>query len=198
MQISSAEVYGPSDSEDVILETTCLSPGNPYAVSKASSDLLVLSYQQMFGMDVVVTRCTNNYGPFQTPNKLVPLVITNALRNERIPLYGEGNQMRDWLHVQDHCSALDAILHRGRAGSVYNIASHARSTTRQIVETVLELLDRPFSLVHRVPDRPGNTNQQALSIAKLQTELGWEPAYHLRDGLQETATWYLQNRDWWA
>jgi dTDP-glucose 4,6-dehydratase len=198
IQISSAEVYGPINKGSDVSETYRLAPVNPYGASKVATELITQSYHQTFGMDTIITRCSNNYGQYQTPEKLMPLVITNALLNRPIPLYGDGEQMRDWLHIDDHCSALDAIIHNGVPGSVYNISGNQTATTKEIVQTVLQCLDRPWSLVQSVADRPGNFDRYPLSCDKLTTDTGWKPTYLLEDGIRETASWYQSNEEWWT
>ncbi|NHW36340.1 NAD-dependent epimerase/dehydratase family protein, partial [Paenibacillus aceris] len=198
IQISSAEVYGPVHKGSEVAETFRLAPVNPYGASKVATELITQSYHQTFGMNTIITRSSNNYGPYQTPEKLMPLVITNALLNNPIPLYGDGGQMRDWLHITDHCSALDAIIHNGVPGSVYNIGGNQAATTKDIVQSVLQCLDRPWSLVQSVPDRPGNFDRYPLSFDKLTTDTGWKPTYLLEEGIRETALWYQSNADWWA
>lgn len=198
VQISSAEVYGPVYKGHAVDESAPLTPVSPYAASKGASDLVTMSYHQTFGMDTIITRCPNNYGPLQTPEKLVPLVITNAIRSKTIPLYGDGNQMRDWLHVSDHCSAIDAVIRYGVPGSIYNIAGNQVATTKEIIQSVLHFLDRPYSLVQPVPDRPGNFDRYPLCYKKITDDTGWEPTYRLEDGLRETVTWYQDNADWWT
>ncbi|WP_059049011.1 dTDP-glucose 4,6-dehydratase [Paenibacillus senegalimassiliensis] len=197
VQISSAEVYGPVGEGSRMDESALISPVNPYAASKAACDLLVASYHHTFGMETLITRCSNNYGPFQTTEKLVPLVITQALCNRTIPMYGDGNFMRDWLHVQDHCTALDAVIHRGKAGQIYNISGNQTSTTREIIEHILELTERPWSLVNSVPDRPGNFHRYSLCCDRMLEDTGWEPRYSLKDGLGETVDWYRNHGHWW-
>lgn len=197
IQISTAEVYGPIEYERIVSETSYLAPVSPYSASKASSDLIALSYHQTYGMDVVVSRCTNNYGPFQKADKFIPLVITNALQNKPIPLYGDGNHVRDWLHVYDHCSAIDALIHGAKAGSIYNIASNCLSTTKEIIHCILGILDRPHSLIQYVSDRKGDHNRFTLSCEKIKSELFWKPKYSLTEGIQETVAWYQQNSEWW-
>ncbi|WP_160036908.1 dTDP-glucose 4,6-dehydratase [Paenibacillus sp. An7] len=197
VQISSAEVYGPVPKGSNVDESAAFAPVSPYAASKAACDLLTQSYHQTFGMDTIITRCTNNYGPFQNVDKLVPLVITNALLGKPITLYSDGMQMRDWLHVTDHCAAIDAVIHRGISGSVYNISGKQTATTREIIEKVLQILGRSWSLVKSIPDRPGNFDRYALSIEKLTTDTGWEPTYLLENGIIETTNWYQQHSDWW-
>ncbi|MGG3891737.1 dTDP-glucose 4,6-dehydratase [Metabacillus fastidiosus] len=193
IQISSAEVYGSIEVHQIVSESTVLSPINPYAVSKASSDLLALSYYKTYGMDIVVARCTNNYGSFQKPDKFIPLVITRALNREPIPLYSSGMYARDWLHVRDHCAALYDIMHGAAKGSIYNIASNSLAPTKEIVEIILKITGQPWSLVEHKPGRLGDGDRYPPCSRKIREELGWAPAYNLMDGLQETVEWYEQN-----
>lgn len=197
VQISSAEVYGPVEEGSRMDEAALIAPVNPYAASKAACDLLVASYHHTFGMETLITRCSNNYGPFQTTEKLVPLVITQALGNRSIPMYGDGSFMRDWLHVQDHCTALDAVIHRGKSGQIYNISGNQTSTTREIIQHILELTQRPWSLVKSVPERPGNFHRYSLCCDRILQETGWEPRYSLKDGIGETVEWYRNQGHWW-
>lgn len=193
IQISSVEVYGEIERNQDVFETNVLSPINPYAVSKACSDLLALSYHKSKGLDVVIARCTNNYGPFQQPDKFIPKVITNALKGEKIPLYGEGLLVRDWLHVYDHCSALYTIMQQATEGSIYNISGNNLASTYEIIDEVLQLTGRSWSLIERVPERAGDHDRYAPRCDKLRSELDWKPKYDLSSGLIETVEWYRQN-----
>lgn len=196
--ISTAEVYGAAQGDGPLDESAPLSPANPYGASKAACEMAAFAYREAFGMDTIITRCTNNYGPFQAPDKLVPLAITNALRNRPIPMYGGGEQRRDWLHVADHCAAIDAVIHKGVPGSVYNVAGDQTATTKEIVQSVLHYFDRPWSLVEFVPDRPGNNDRLPLSNGKITRDTGWKPGTSLRDGIRETAAWYASHIEWWT
>lgn len=199
-QISTDEVYGdlPPERTDLLFtEQTPLAPSNPYSASKASADLLVLAYYRTFGSPVTVSRCSNNYGPYHFPEKLIPLTIVRALQNAEIPVYGTGENIRDWLHVADHCTAIDLILKKGRIGQVYNIGGGNERRNIEVVRSILRALGKPETLIHFVADRPGHDRRYATDSTKLQTELGWQPEYDFESGLAQTVAWYLQNRAWW-
>ncbi|XOQ42845.1 MAG: dTDP-glucose 4,6-dehydratase [Clostridium sp.] len=199
-QVSTDEVYGdlPLDRPDLFFtEETPLHTSSPYSASKASADLLVLSYYRTFRLPVTISRCSNNYGPYHFPEKLIPLMIANALNNKPLPVYGEGENVRDWLYVEDHCRAIDLILHKGREGEVYNIGGHNERTNLQVVKTILRELGKPESLIRFVADRPGHDRRYAIDPAKIQKELGWEPTTTFDDGIKKTIEWYLQNKPWW-
>lgn len=197
-QVSTDEVYGdlPIDSTLRFDESAPLRPSSPYAASKAAADLLALSYHRTFGMAVTVSRCTNNYGPRQFPEKLIPLTVVRASANQSIPLYGDGRNVRDWIAVADHCRALDVILRRGVAGEIYNVGADAPVDNKTMVRAILRLLDKPEILVTRVADRPGHDRRYALDSAKLRA-LGWTPDTAFSDGLAATVQWYIDNTDWW-
>lgn len=197
IQISTDEVYGSLGKEDFFTETSPLSPNNPYAASKASADLLILSYYKTYGLPMNITRCSNNYGPFQYPEKLIPLMMIHAMENKSLPLYGDGLYIRDWLHVVDHCAAIDLVLHKGKIGEVYNIGGNNEWTNLELVKEILHLLDKPESLIQFVHDRPGHDRRYATDSAKLQRELGWFPVHPFKEGLAETVEWYRQNQEWW-
>ncbi len=199
-QVSTDEVYGdlPLDRPDLFFtEETPLHTSSPYSSSKASADLFVMAYHRTFGIPVSISRCSNNYGPYQFPEKLIPLMISRALADEELPVYGNGANVRDWLHVYDHCQAIDLILKKGRDGCVYNIGGHNERTNLQVVKTVLRVLDKPESLIKYVTDRPGHDMRYAIDPAKLKRELGWEPVYNFDTGIEQTIRWYLDNREWW-
>jgi dTDP-glucose 4,6-dehydratase len=197
LQISTDEVYGSLGASGKFTEASPLSPSSPYSASKAAADLLVLAYGHTFGLDVVVTRCSNNYGPYQFPEKLIPLMIANALEGRRLPVYGDGMQVRDWIHVEDHCRALLAALEKGRGGEIYNLGSDNEWPNIQIVGRLLEILQKPRELIEHVKDRPGHDRRYAIDAAKARAELGWSPGIPFPDGLEGTVEWYLQNRGWW-
>ncbi|KAB2925508.1 MAG: dTDP-glucose 4,6-dehydratase [Bacteroidetes bacterium] len=197
LHVSTDEVYGSLGATGYFTEQTPLHPNSPYSASKASSDLLVLAYQHTFGFPGVVTRCSNNYGPYQFPEKLIPLMIANALNDRPLPVYGDGLNVRDWLYVEDHCSALDTVLHRGAVGEVYNIGGHNEWKNIDIVKTVLKELGKPESLITFVKDRPGHDRRYAIDASRLQNELGWTPAHRFEEGIRKTVRWYLENRPWW-
>ena len=199
-QVSTDEVYGdlPLDRPDLFFtETTPLHTSSPYSSSKASADLFVLAYHRTYGLPVTVSRCSNNYGQYQFPEKLIPLMISRALADEELPVYGTGENVRDWLHVEDHCRAIDLIVRKGRVGEVYNIGGHNERTNLQVVRTILEAVGKPESLIRYVKDRPGHDRRYAIDPAKIETELGWRPVYNFDTGIRQTIRWYLDNEDWW-
>ena len=197
LQISTDEVYGSLAGEGAFTEESPLAPNSPYSASKASADLLCRVYWKTYGLPVVVTRCSNNYGPYQFPEKLIPLFITNALADEPLPVYGDGLYVRDWIYVRDHCKALDRVLHDGRAGEIYNVGADAERTNLEITRTILEKLDKDTGLVRHVKDRPGHDRRYAIDSSKIQTELGWRPETSFQDGMADTIDWYLRNEPWW-
>jgi dTDP-glucose 4,6-dehydratase len=197
LQVSTDEVYGSLGSTGLFTEETPLHPNSPYSASKASADMLALAYQHTFGLPVVLTRCSNNYGPYQFPEKLIPLMIANALNDKPLPVYGDGMNVRDWLHVKDHCSALDEVLHRGRIGEVYNIGGNNEKTNIEIVQLILKNLDKPESLISYVKDRLGHDRRYAIDSGKIKRELGWQPSYTFERGITETIKWYVDNQLWW-
>ncbi|WP_427182329.1 dTDP-glucose 4,6-dehydratase [Paenibacillus sp. TC-CSREp1] len=198
VQVSTDEVYGSLGPTGLFTEETPLMPNSPYSASKAGGDLLVRAYHETFGLPVNITRCSNNYGPFQFPEKLIPLIIARALNNEAIPVYGDGLNIRDWLYVEDHCRAIDLVIHQGTSGEVYNIGGNNERTNIHIVETVLEQLGKPASLIQYVQDRLGHDRRYGIDPTKLQRELGWKPVHHFETGIKETIKWYLNHQDWMA
>ena len=199
-QVSTDEVYGdlPLDRPDLFFtEETPLHTSSPYSSSKASADLFVMAYHRTFGIPVTISRCSNNYGPYQFPEKLIPLIISRALADEELPVYGTGENVRDWLHVSDHCVAIDLILEKGRVGEVYNIGGHNERTNLEVVKTILKALGKPESLIKFVKDRPGHDRRYAIDPTKIETELGWEPQYVFDTGMKQTIQWYLDNKEWW-
>ncbi|HLE31494.1 MAG TPA: dTDP-glucose 4,6-dehydratase [Bacteroidota bacterium] len=197
VQVSTDEVYGSLGPSGKFTEETPMHPNSPYAASKASADNFVLAYQHTYGLPAVITRCSNNYGPFQFPEKLIPLMIANALNDKPLPVYGDGMNVRDWLHVADHCSAIDAVLHRGRAGEVYNIGGSNEKPNLELVKLLLTLLGKKETLITFVKDRPGHDRRYAIDSSKIQNELGWKPSYAFEQGIEETVKWYVKNREWW-
>jgi dTDP-glucose 4,6-dehydratase len=197
VMVSTDEVYGSLGPTGAFTETSPLQPSSPYSASKASADLLALAFHHTFGLDVVVTRCSNNYGPYQFPEKLIPLMVVNALHDEPLPVYGDGGNVRDWLHVEDHCQALLAVLERGRAGEVYNIGGGAEQRNIDLVKLLLAALRKPESLIRFVQDRPGHDRRYAIDPSKIRGELGWNPGRTFRQGLEATVRWYVDNPDWW-
>ena len=199
-QVSTDEVYGdlPLDRPDLFFrEDTPLHTSSPYSSSKASADLFVLAYYRTYGLPVTISRCSNNYGPYHFPEKLIPLIISRALADEKLPVYGKGENVRDWLHVSDHCEAIDLIIHKGRAGEVYNVGGHNEKTNLEVVKTILKALGKPESLIEFVTDRPGHDLRYAIDPTKLESELGWKPKYTFETGIRQTIQWYLDNREWW-
>ena len=199
-QVSTDEVYGdlPLDRPDLFFtEETPIHTSSPYSSSKAGADLLVLAYHRTYGLPVTISRCSNNYGPYHFPEKLIPLMISRALADEELPVYGNGENVRDWLHVSDHCEAIDLIIHKGKVGEVYNIGGHNERTNLQVVQTILKALDKPESLIKYVKDRPGHDRRYAIDPTKIETELGWKPKYNFDTGIAQTIQWYLDNEDWW-
>jgi dTDP-glucose 4,6-dehydratase len=197
LHVSTDEVYGSLGPTGLFTELTPLDPSSPYSASKAGSDLLALAYAHTFGMNVVVTRCSNNYGPYQFPEKLIPLMIANALRDRPLPIYGDGLNVRDWIHVEDHCRGLLAALEKGKAGQVYNFGASSERRNIEIVKGVLALLGKPESLIEYVKDRPGHDRRYAIDAAKAIRELGWSPRHRFEDALAATVAWYREHRGWW-
>jgi dTDP-glucose 4,6-dehydratase len=196
LQVSTDEVYGALGKTGMFQETTPLSPNSPYSASKASADLVVRAYHQTYGMPVNITRCSNNYGPYQFPEKLIPLMIHNAQTDKPLPVYGDGMQIRDWLHVADHCAAIYTVLTKGKIGEIYNIGGNNEKANLEIVRLILKELDKPESLITYVKDRPGHDRRYAIDNTKITTELGWAPAYTFERGIHETIQWYLNHPDW--
>lgn len=198
-QVSTDEVYGslPLDDRTALFqENSVICPSSPYSVSKASADLLVLSYYQSFQMPVTISRCSNNYGPWQYPEKLIPLTISRALENKKIPVYGTGRNVRDWLYVEDHCTAIDRIVHDGRIGEVYNIGGNNERSNLELVKLILNTLDRPEDLIQFTKDRKGHDLRYAIDSTKIRTELGWEPQHDFQNGIRKTIQWYLEHQKW--
>lgn len=196
VHVSTDEVYGALGTTGMFTETTPLAPNSPYSASKAGSDLIVRSYYETFGMPINITRCSNNYGPYQFPEKLIPLMINNCKNNKDLPVYGDGMQIRDWLHVKDHCSAIDTVLHKGIVGEVYNIGGNNEKANIEIVKLIINALGKNESLIKYVQDRPGHDRRYAIDNTKITTELGWEPSYTFENGIKETIDWYLENETW--
>lgn len=198
-QVSTDEVYGdlPLDRLDLFFtEETPIHTSSPYSASKAAADLLVQAYNRTFGLPVTISRCSNNYGPYHFPEKLIPLMIKNALADQSLPVYGKGENVRDWLHVYDHCTAIDLIIHNGRVGEVYNIGGHNERTNLSVVKTILRELNKPESLIKYVTDRKGHDLRYAIDPTKIETELGWKPKYNFDTGIKQTIQWYLEHQEW--
>lgn len=199
-QVSTDEVYGdlPLDRPELFFtEETPIHTSSPYSASKASADLIVLAYFRTFGLPVTISRCSNNYGPYHFPEKLIPLMISRALADQSLPVYGKGENVRDWLYVEDHCSAIDLIIRNGRVGEVYNVGGHNERTNMEVVKTILKELGKPESLISHVTDRPGHDRRYAIDPRKITEELGWSPETGFDDGIHKTVQWYLDNRKWW-
>lgn len=199
-QVSTDEVYGdlPLDRPDLFFtEETPLHTSSPYSSSKAAADLFVQAYHRTYGLPTTISRCSNNYGPYHFPEKLIPLMISRALADESLPVYGDGANVRDWLHVLDHCKAIDLIIRKGKEGEVYNVGGHNERTNLEVVKTILKALDKPESLITYVEDRKGHDRRYAIDPAKLENELGWKPEYNFDTGIAQTIDWYLNNREWW-
>lgn len=197
LHVSTDEVYGSLGPTGLFTEQTPLDPSSPYSASKAGSDMLALAYSRTFGMNVIVTRCSNNYGPYQFPEKLIPLMIANALRDKPLPVYGDGMNVRDWIHVEDHCRGLLAAVEEGKAGQVYNFGASSEWRNIEIVKAVLGLLGKPESLIEYVKDRPGHDRRYAIDAAKATRGLGWAPRHRFEDALGATVAWYREHRGWW-
>lgn len=199
-QVSTDEVYGdlPLDRPDLFFtEETPIHTSSPYSASKASADLLVLAYHRTYGLPVTISRCSNNYGPYHFPEKLIPLIISKALQDEKLPVYGTGENVRDWLYVEDHCEAIDLIIRKGKVGEVYNIGGHNEKTNLEVVKTILKELEKPESLIEFVKDRAGHDMRYAIDPAKISRELSWEPHTTFEVGIKKTIKWYLDHKDWW-
>lgn len=199
-QVSTDEVYGdlPLNRPDLFFtEETPIHTSSPYSASKASADLLVQAYHRTYGFPATISRCSNNYGPYHFPEKLIPLMIIRALDDQSLPVYGKGDNVRDWLYVEDHCSAIDLIIHRGNVGEVYNIGGHNERSNLEVVKTILRQLGKPESLIAFVVDRPGHDRRYAIDPGKIHRELGWSPETKFDDGIRETVQWYLEHKDWW-
>lgn len=196
LQVSTDEVYGTLGAEGLFAESTPLAPNSPYSASKAGADLLVRAYHETFGLNVNITRCSNNYGPYQFPEKLIPLMIRYALENKPLPVYGDGLNIRDWLFVEDHCSAIDLVLHEGRSGDIYNIGGNNERTNKHVVRTILQELGKPESLITYIEDRLGHDRRYAIDASKIRNQLGWTPKYNYESGIIATIRWYLNQQEW--
>jgi dTDP-glucose 4,6-dehydratase len=197
IQISTDEVYGSLGDTGLFTETNPLNPNSPYAASKAAADLIVRAYTKTYGLAAIITRCSNNYGPYQFPEKLIPLMVSNALEERDLPIYGDGLNVRDWIYVGDHCEAIDMILHRGKNGEIYNIGGASERTNLEVVKTILEIVGKPESLIRFVADRPGHDLRYAMDFSKLRKELDWQPRVTFEQGIRKTVSWYQEHPDWW-
>ncbi|MFS0821569.1 dTDP-glucose 4,6-dehydratase [Bacillus sp. 1P02SD] len=198
VHVSTDEVYGELDFDPTTFftEETPLQPNSPYSASKASSDLLVRAYHETFALPVNITRCSNNYGPYHFPEKLIPLTISRVLNDQKVPVYGTGENIRDWLHVFDHCAAIDLVMHKGVNGEVYNVGGHNEKTNLEVVQTIIKTLDKPYDLIEFVEDRLGHDKRYAIDPTKLES-LGWRPTYNFETGIAQTIKWYIESEDWW-
>lgn len=199
-QVSTDEVYGdlPLERKDLFFtEDTPLHTSSPYSASKASADLLVQAYFRTYKLPVTISRCSNNYGPYHFPEKLIPLMIVNALNNKKLPIYGKGENVRDWLYVEDHCKAIDMIIHSGKNGEVYNVGGHNEKSNLEVVKVILKELNKPETLIEFVKDRPGHDMRYAIDPTKIKNELEWEPETSFENGIKKTINWYLSNKAWW-
>lgn len=197
LQVSTDEVYGTLGKTGYFTEQSPLQPNSPYSASKASADLLVRSYYRTYGYNVNITRCSNNYGPYQFPEKLIPLMVSNGIEGKKLPLYGNGHNIRDWLYVDDHCQAIDLVLRNGKPGEVYNVGGHNERTNKQIVDLIVKKLGLSPDIVKHVTDRLGDDNRYAIDPTKIETQLGWQPKYTFATGIIKTIDWYKQNETWW-
>ncbi|QGP92668.1 dTDP-glucose 4,6-dehydratase 2 [Neomoorella glycerini] len=198
LQVSTDEVYGSLQPDDPpFTEESPIRPNSPYSASKAAADLMCRAYFVTYGLPVVITRCSNNYGPYQHPEKFIPTIILNALADKPIPVYGDGQNVRDWIHVEDHCRALDLVLQKGQAGEVYNIGANNEHTNLDIVKTILRLMNKPASLITFVKDRPGHDRRYAIEPSKIEAALSWQPQVDFTSGLKDLITWYIEHRPWW-
>jgi len=196
VQISTDEVYGSLGSTGKFTESSPIQPNNPYAATKASADFMVRAACKSHGLNAVITRCSNNFGPYQFPEKLIPLMIANALENKALPVYGDGMHVRDWIYVTDHCSAIDAVMKKAESGSVYNIGGNHDVPNIEIVKLILKILDKPETLIKHILDRPGHDRRYAMDSSRIHKDLGWKPAYSFEKAMEETVAWYLKNRSW--
>ena len=196
VQVSTDEVYGSLGSKGVFTEKTPLMPNSPYSSSKASADLMCRAFTKTFALDILITRCSNNYGPYQFPEKLIPLMINNAINNKELPVYGDGKNIRDWIYVLDHCRAIDMVLHKGKSGEIYNIGANNEKENIEIVKIILEKLNKPYNLIKYVKDRPGHDRRYAIDSSKIRNELDWKPLTDFEEGINSTIIWYQENRQW--
>jgi dTDP-glucose 4,6-dehydratase len=197
LHVSTDEVYGSLGETGAFVEETPMAPNSPYAASKASADLMVRAYHHTYGLPTLITRCSNNYGPYQFPEKLIPLLISNAIEGKTLPIYGDGLNVRDWIHVEDHCRGLDLVLHQGKEGEVYNIGGQSEKTNLSVARTILDHLGKPHSLLRFVTDRPGHDRRYAIDFSKIQKTLGWAPSISFEEGIRQTIDWYQGQQEWW-
>ena len=197
IHVSTDEIYGDAFGQDSFNEESQINPSNPYAATKAAADNLVASYHKTYGINCITTRCTNNFGPFQFPEKLIPKTIIRSIKNLKVPLYGDGSQIRSWIYVDDHVSAIESLILKGKAGEVYNITAYEEISNKIIVEKILNILEKPCDNIEYVNDRPGHDKRYSINCSKIQSQTGWMPKYNFDDALERTVQWYLQNQSWW-
>ncbi len=197
IHISTDEVYGSLGESGAFTEETRLAPNSPYSASKTAGDMMVRAYSRTYGLPAIITRCSNNFGPYQYPEKLIPLMISNAMEDKELPLYGDGMHVRDWIYVEDHCRALDRVLHDGKEGEIYNVGGRSERSNLSVAQTILNLLGKPHSLIRFVTDRPGHDRRYAIDFSKIERELGWKPSVSFEEGIHLTIEWFQSHREWW-
>ena len=197
IHVSTDEVYGDADDQESFNELSQINPSNPYSATKAAADHLVASYYRTYGIKCITTRCSNNFGPMQFPEKLIPKTIIRTIKNLKVPIYGDGNQIRSWIYVNDHVDAIQSLILKGKSGDVYNITAYEEISNKMIVEKILDIMDVSHEMIEFVPDRPGHDKRYSIDSSKIEKEINWKPKYDFDNALQETVTWYLQNKDWW-
>ena len=197
IHVSTDEVYGDAQGKSSFDESSQINPSNPYSATKAAADNLVSSYSRTYGIDCITTRCTNNFGPFQFPEKLIPKTIIRLIKNLKVPLYGDGNQIRSWIYVIDHVQAIEELISKGKSGEVYNITSYEEISNKTIVEKIIQILDKSKDMIEFVDDRPGHDKRYSINCSKIQNKIGWHPKFDFDDALKQTIQWYLQNQSWW-
>jgi len=197
IHVSTDEVYGDAKNQLSFNENSQINPSNPYSATKAASDHLVASYYKTYGIKCITTRCTNNFGPYQFPEKLIPKTIIRLIKNLKVPLYGDGQQVRSWIYVNDHVQAIESLISKGKLGQVYNITAYKEITNKTIVEKILDILEKPYDMIEYVGDRPGHDKRYSINSSKIENEINWKPKYEFDNALQETVNWYLENKQWW-
>jgi dTDP-glucose 4,6-dehydratase len=197
IHVSTDEIYGDAHGSSSFDENSQINPSNPYAATKAAADHLVSSYHRTYGINCITTRCTNNFGPNQFPEKLIPKTIIRSIKNLKVPLYGDGMQIRSWIYVNDHVQAIENLISKGKSGQVYNITAYEEITNKTIVKKILDLLGKPYSMIEYVGDRPGHDKRYSIDCSKIENQTGWQPKYNFDDALKQTVTWYLDNQSWW-
>ena len=197
IHVSTDEIYGDAQGKSSFDENSQINPSNPYAATKAAADHLVASYYRTYGINCITTRCTNNFGPYQFPEKLIPKTIIRSIKDLKVPLYGDGMQIRSWIYVNDHVQAIESLISKGKSGQVYNITAYEEITNKSIVEKILDILGKPYDMIEHVGDRPGHDKRYSINCSKIKSQTGWIPKYNFDDALKQTITWYLQNQSWW-